>query len=152
MLGWDAINYKWQTWIIDFDSRVQNSIWKSLGLEKPKGWHIAVIIVLACAAWSLVIILPGTIFGRRKSDPCEKQWSRVQRRFSAAGVKRGEFETPTSYIDRLSEQWPEHTDRLQELLQIYQQGRFGKAALNAGAKRKFAREMRSIISQLQPVR
>ncbi len=151
ILSWDAINYKWQNWIIDFDTRTQNSIWKSLGLQKPKGWHIAVILALACAAWAILIILPGSIFHRRKTDPCEKQWRRVQRKFATHGFHQGNYETPTSYIERLTHKWPEHGNKLQELLQAYQQGRYSAAAVNAGTRNQFAREMKTILSQLGSV-
>lgn len=148
MLSMDALNYKWQNWVIDFDSRKQSSIWKSLGLQKPKGWHIAVILIAACAAWTLVIILPGSISRRRKSDPCEKQWIRLRRKFSAHGFHQGDTETTTSYISRLSRRFPQHASNLQDLLKAYQQGRFSSAAQQAETKRQHSKEMRAIIARL----
>lgn len=147
-LQWDALNYKWQTWVIDFDLSTQNSLWKRLGLHKPNGWHIALIIALAGALWAAIIILSGSFSDRRKLDPCEKQWRRLQRKFSPHGIQQSKTETTTTYIERLVRRWPEHRNQLEKLLVAYQHGRFSAAANRESTQHLFAREMREQLLQL----
>ncbi len=151
-LKWDAMNYKWQSWIIDFDSRTQQSFWKSIGMQKPRGWHIALILVLLCALWTLIIVMPGSMLRRRQSDPCERQWSRLQRKFSSQGISQGEHETTTGYIDRLTQRWPQHASLLQKILNAYQQGRFSSSAREVATRRHFANEMGALMRKLGKVR
>ena len=151
-LKWDAMNYKWQNWVIDFDSRTQQSIWKSVGMQKPSGWHIALILVLVCAVWTLIIVLPGSMLLRRKSDPCERQWSRLQRKFASQGISQGAHETTTGYIDRLTQRWPQHASLLQKILHAYQQGRFSSSAREDATKRHFANEMGALLRKLKKAR
>ena len=147
-LKWDVLNYKWQTLVIDFDSSMQNSIWRSLGLRKPNGWQIALILALLCAVWTLTIVLPGSTLRRSKPDPCERQWKRLQRKFSPHGIRQRSDETTALYIDRLSDRWPEHSRRLQALLIAYQRGRFSESAQEARTQRRYAREMKVLVQQL----
>jgi transglutaminase-like putative cysteine protease len=145
-LGWDAVSYKWQSWIIDFDSRTQNSFWQSIGLQKPKGWHVALILAAVSVLWALIILLPGSIL--RQADPCVKQWLRLQGKFSRHGVYPSSHETPTAYIARVSQHWPQHTGQLREILSLYQHGRFSAAAQDRRTRGLIAKKMRSKILRL----
>jgi len=147
-LEWDAVNYKWQTLVIDFDSRIQTSLWNSLGLHKPDGWQIATILALAVGLWTLLIVVISSIWRRTTPNPCEIQWKRLQRKFSAHGINQSSCETATRYTDRLSQQWPEHSVRLQALLTAYQHGRYSEYARTKETQRHFAHKMKFLLLQI----
>ena len=147
-LQWDAINYKWQSWVIEFDSRRQQSLWQTLGLHKPSGWHIAIMLVLVGALWTLIIVLPGSIIRQRNLDPCEKQWRRLLARLAGRGMAKQHQETPTQYIGRVSQRWPEHANTLQLLLEAYHSGRFSSASQKRKDQDQYARQMHRQLAKI----
>jgi len=104
------------------------------------------ILAAVSVLWALIILLPGSIL--RQADPCVKQWLRLQGKFSRHGVYPSSHETPTAYIARVSQHWPQHTGQLREILSLYQHGRFSAAAQDRRTRGLIAKKMRSKILRL----
>ncbi len=144
----DAINYAWQQFFIGFDVDSQNAIWQKLGLDKPKGWVIAVLLVGVVIVWMLLILFPPSLLKHKSRTPCEKQWTVFCRRFASSGLMRLPYESPTDYTNRVSERWPQHRRHIKALLRSYHLGRFSKSGQSIKSQRNHARTMKHALQEI----
>lgn len=113
-LRWDAMNYNWKRFVIDFDNQSQTSFWQSLGLPKPKLWQIASLILLCCGVWSW-FVLQSSLGQTRTSNADTRLWRAYCARLKKAGLPRFRSEGPRDYHARSITAWPEHAQELEEI-------------------------------------
>lgn len=138
----DAINYAWQQFIIGFDVDSQTAMWQKLGLNKPRGWMIAVMLLVAALIWMLLILFPSYLLRSGTSSPCEKQWALFCRRFGARGVLRLGHESPGDYVQRVIRHSPQHHRSIRVILQNYELGRFSESGQNRKSHSQYAQTMK----------
>ena len=147
-LQWDSINYAWQQVVVGFDSAQQNQIWSKLGLKKPSALTIVLVIIGAGLVWMGLILLPSSVLGRTKLDPCETQWIKFCRKFSGKGQARHQGESARDYINRLGDEWPQHRSSMNKLLTAYHAGRFSEAAQHKKTHLHYANQMKGALQHI----
>lgn len=148
-LKWDSINYAWQQLVIGFDASQQNEMWKKLGLEKPSGVVIVLLILATALIWMMMILFPAKLPNRSKLDPCEAQWQVFCRLFAKKGIIRESGESPRDYVSRLISHWPQHHQSMNNLLAAYHTGRFSKPAQQKQVHKQYAKEMKLALQRIK---
>ena len=146
-LKWDAINFAWQRLVINFDTSSQKALWKKLGIEKPSGWMIVLAITAAALAWALMIIKP---FPSRHPSlkPCESYWQLLVKKLESQGLTKDKGETPTRYIQRACERWPQHHTALSALVDSYHRGMFTPQGTQLHHHQQMALEMKFALKEI----
>jgi lytic murein transglycosylase B len=82
---WEAINNRWNQWVLNYSRKQQFDLLQSLGMSSPSWQDLATLLIgllcsgaLAGAAWAA--------WDRRRQDPWQRLQRRVQQRLAALGV------------------------------------------------------------------
>ena len=126
-LTWDAINTKWNEWILAYGPDNQSKFMEWLGMENPD-WRkmmlvLVAIVVLLIAVISLLLVL-------RYRPPPKDEAARLYRKFTkAAGVEPAMGETPISYFNRLTIERADITAKADTVTSHYLDARYGPPGL-----------------------
>ncbi|MGI9261344.1 MAG: transglutaminase TgpA family protein [Woeseiaceae bacterium] len=126
-LTWDALNAKWNEWILAYGPDNQGQFMEWLGMEDPD-WQkmmltLVVILVILIGIISVMLII-------RYRPPPKDHAARLYRKFtSATGVDPVMGETPLSYSRRLGEERTAMRESVQEITDLYLRARYGPPGL-----------------------
>ncbi len=100
---WDAVNNRWNQWVLNYTQDRQLDLLKKLGFESPSWTDLAYVLIavvvlvsLAGAAWM--------VWERQQHDPWLRLLERVRRRLRALGLEAGPASTPRTLARELREQ------------------------------------------------
>lgn len=101
--AWDAVNNRWNQWVLNYTQQRQLDLLKNLGFESPGWedllyilWSIVVVASLASAAWSA--------WERQRQDPWLRLLVRARKAFAHAKLQLPPQSTPRQLI----ELWRQH--------------------------------------------
>lgn len=123
-LHWDAVNYRWQRWIVEFNRERQQMLWRNLGLPKPQPWQVVAVILFLAAVW--LGLLAHWLLRQRRLDPAQRAWEKLCLRLARAGLPRAAYEPPLAYASRAARRWPGAAATLREIGRAYCLARYGK--------------------------
>jgi transglutaminase-like putative cysteine protease len=89
LLLWDAVNVRWNEWVIGYGPQLQRSLLQYLGLERP-GWRsLLTLAAIATAALlvALTLYLGWTSHRHRRGDRAARCFARFTRALEAAHVR-----------------------------------------------------------------
>ncbi|MGB5578985.1 MAG: DUF3488 and transglutaminase-like domain-containing protein [Woeseia sp.] len=130
-LTWDAVNAKWNDWILGYGPENQNNFMNWLGMENPN-WRKLMLTLIAILAVLIFAISALLVWRYRppRSDPA----SRLYRRFAKSiGSEPQRGETPLQYAARLRNENPETGELSENIVRLYLQARYaegGEAAID----------------------
>jgi transglutaminase-like putative cysteine protease len=118
-LRYDALTYRWQSWVVGFDGKVQFDLLRDVFGEVSAGRFAAALI----GAWALVLI-PVALSLLRKRDtrprrPLDREYLRVCDRLEAAGYPRRAGESAAHYATRISQACPAWAAPLEQITALY---------------------------------
>lgn len=118
-LRYDALTYRWQSWVVGFDGVAQVNLLRDFLGDINAGRFAAVFI----GSW-VVLLLPVALglFRRRDTKPLSKidrGFLKVCERLAALGYPRLGGETASQYAERVGAECPAWSQRLTELSGLY---------------------------------
>ncbi len=126
-MTWDALNTKWNEWILAYGPDNQSQFMEWLGMDDPN-WRkmmltLIVIVIALIAIISLLLIM-------RYRPPPKDDAALLYRKFTrAAGVEPEMGETPYSYFARLTNERTELTEKAGDVTSLYLDARYGPTEL-----------------------
>ncbi len=105
--AWDAVNNRWNQWVLNYTQASQFNLLKNIGFESPS-WEdliyllcgIIVSASLAGAAWSA--------WSRHRQDPWLRLLAQAQQRLQRAGLTASPNATPRQLAAQLQQQGSSH--------------------------------------------
>lgn len=118
-LRYDALTYRWQSWVVGYNSEEQFDLLHKL-MGQVSATKFAVLLI---GSWVLVLVpVAISLFLRRPRQQLSAQ-DRTYRKFCAKlaklGVVRAPGETPDQYAERATKQFPHLSEPLQEVTGLY---------------------------------
>ena len=145
-LGWEALNNRWNQWVMNYSRTQQMDVLKKLGFTAPSWEDLALLLMgafstltLAGAAWAW--------WERHRTDPWARQRERLRRALQAVGVPAAAHEAPRQLATRVRERFGAGGEALASLLDALEQQRYGRAAQprpSATLTREFAAQARAL--------
>jgi hypothetical protein len=127
-LRYDALTYRWQSWVVGFDGNAQFSLLRDVLGEVSAGRFAAVLI----GTWALVLLpIALGLLRRRDTRPISKldrAYLRACDRLAALGYPRFTGESATQYAARVSSACPAWSQPLKELSGLYTEVAYGEPA------------------------
>ena len=124
-LQWQQMDYRWQRWVLDYDSQKQQRL-----LSKYLGEITATKLVLALLIPLIVIVLLFSIIRLRAAlrVPVQvKLYRRLQKQLASLGVKYQKGESISHYCDRAAQQHPQMASQLAKLKQAFEHAMYTDA-------------------------
>jgi len=151
--AWDAVNHRWNQWVLNYSQARQLDLLKNIGFEEPN-WQD--LIVLLCAVVVLVSLggAAWSAWERHQQDPWLRLLHLAQRRLQGAGMARAPNSTPRQLAqqvlddaarterlpDAARQAWHDWLIRLEAL-------RYAPAC--AGRARNFKQQLATLQSELK---
>ena len=146
--GWEALNNRWNQWVLNYSRSQQFDALKRLGFDAPSWEDLALLtlgafssLALAGAAWAA--------WDQYRIDPWTRQMARLRRAVRALGLATTGHDTPRALAQRLREHFGAASAPLAVLLDALERQRYGRATRarpDAGLTREFVK----IAHALQP--
>ncbi len=129
VMTWDAINAKWNDWILGYGPETQNKFMEWLGMEKP-GWR-KMLLTLVALVIAMIIAISGMLMLRYR-PPRKDDASRLYEKFvRKTGLERQTGETPQEFAERALSAKTLPADTILQVTAIYLNARYGPDAENA---------------------
>jgi len=128
VLAWDALNNRWNEWVVGYGAVAQRDFLTALGL-RDKGYLGAVAMTLAALSVAgLVLWLAATFWvrARRTTDPAARAYGIFCHRLAHRGLQRGESEGPVAFADRAAATRPDLAAEIRQITRAYTQLRYGE--------------------------
>jgi hypothetical protein len=151
-LRYDALTYRWQTWVVGFDSEKQLHVLHSFFGEFSARTFAAVLL----GSWALVLV-PVAISLFRKRDthlvsPLDKHYRVFCARMARLGLIRKPGETPSQFAQRASQVQPRFFDQLWQIAELYNDLAYADAKSSTGRSAEALRKFRRAVSGFKPDR
>lgn len=125
---YDAFNFVWQRWVLNYQSR-QNDLLRDWlgGLDY---WRLILAVLLP-----LALVLAGVLgwpllkaLRRGHRDRLERRLERLQLRLGQVFGPRQRHQTLTAWLRTLAPRWPEQQETLEQLARLDEQRRYARQA------------------------
>ncbi|WP_339898638.1 DUF3488 and transglutaminase-like domain-containing protein [uncultured Gilvimarinus sp.] len=137
-LRWDALNYRWQLWVMGYDSAAQQALLRKwFGRVSP--WHLALLVITVVALTSLLLLLPLLRRSGRGLPPAERAYARVAKALARCGLPRHVGEAPRQYAARISRERPDLADDINMLTALFERASYGDSQSALGRLQSAAR-------------
>jgi transglutaminase-like putative cysteine protease len=130
-LVWDAVNTRWQAWIIGYGPELQRALLERLGAGNlRRTQRQAVLLGLAVAATAVLLIALSAHLAwrrrrRKRIDPAAACFAAFGRRLERRRVRaRGPAETPHAYAERAAASLPRAAEDIRAVTALYLRARY----------------------------
>ena len=125
--GWEAVNNRWNQWVLNYTRGQQLDVLKSLGFTSPSWEDLALLLVESLS----VLALTGAAwawFDRHRVDPWVRQLERMKRALRALGLQAAPHEPPRTLALGIRTTFGAAGEPVAALLDALEQQRYGKSA------------------------
>lgn len=133
-MGWDALNIRWNEWVLAYGPDRQKKFLSGLGFGAVDWGEMIVAMVAAMSGLALVFLVLRWR-SRLPADPVVRAWQRFCARLARQGLKRGPHEGPLDFTERVVAQKPEWAGPIREIGELYARLRYGPAPPIAEVRR-----------------
>ncbi len=141
---WDAVEAKWDRWMLGYGADTQKALLERLGLRLNDSgllWTLAGISV-ALIGGIVVVLLLALRLRRRAHEPLARAYERFCRRLLEHGVTRSPWEGPTALGERAALLLPAAAAEIRAITADYARLRYGPpSALKPRALRQLQRRV-----------
>ncbi len=124
----DAIDNRWNQWVLGYGPEQQAEFLRSLGLDirswRQLGWTLAVVV----GGTFIIITLLVLIKRPPDADPVQQQYQRFCRKLARRGVVRQAHESANDFAQRITTARPDLTASVALITRLYSQLRYGPIA------------------------
>ncbi len=125
-MTWDAMNAKWNEWILAYGPDNQGRFMEWLGMDEPD-WR-KMMLTLVTIVVALVGIISVLLMLRYRPPPKDHAARLYQKFTRAAGIEPEQGETPLTYALRLGDEKSEISGFANEITSLYLDARYGPSA------------------------
>ncbi len=147
--GWEALNNRWNQWVLNYSRGQQIDLLKELGFKSPNWEDLALLLIGALSTLSLAGA-GWAWWERQRQDPWVRQFAQVRRALQRLGLAAPAHEPPRALAQRVQGHFGAQGEALVALQARLAQQRYGRQALPrplASLTRALRREARQLARQ-----
>ncbi|WP_300672578.1 DUF3488 and transglutaminase-like domain-containing protein [Desulfoluna sp.] len=148
-LGWDAINYQWDSQVIGYSDTLQDDFLKKLGISSRHwtGWLKATLWGLAfCALIVSLAWLAVEWRGRKRKPRVQASWRLFQRKLEKQGLTRHAATGPHDFLERIKKEQPHLYPEARTITRLYVAITYGRE----GATHEKQGELKRAVARFNP--
>ncbi len=124
--SWEAVNNRWNQWVLNYSRGRQIDILKNLGVDRPSWTDLALLLIGALSSLALV----GAAWAwwdQHRVDPWVRQMERLRSALRQRGLDSAAHEAPRTLAGRVRTQFGPQGDALVALLDTLERQRYGRS-------------------------
>jgi len=126
--GWDAVNNRWNQWVLNYSRSQQFDVMKQLGFTSPSWEDLALLLIGACSSLA-VAGAAWAWWDRHRIDPWTRQREHLRRALRALGLSTATHDTARTLSHRVQSRFGVRGEALAALLLVLERQRFSRDAL-----------------------
>lgn len=142
--NWEAINHRWNDWVLNYARSNQSDLLRALGFEHWKATHIVAWLCAIAAA-----VLAGLAVQRwraqRIADPWLRLMGQARHKLEQAGITHASHLGPRSLAQAAQAQWGDESRQLQQWLLQMEQWRYAAQSTQTPSLATLQRTYRALI-------
>ena len=144
--GWEALNNRWNQWVLSYSRGQQLDVLKSLGYSTPSWEDLSLLLIVTLSSLALV----GAAWAwwdRRRVDPWTRQMNRLRLALHSLGLPAAAHDAPRTLAARVRERFGAGGSGLAALLDTLERQRYSRAAMSrpqAALTREFLASARQL--------
>ncbi|WP_024299357.1 transglutaminase TgpA family protein [Methylomicrobium lacus] len=125
-LIWGTVDYRWQRWVIDYDSLHQSNLLSGFGIKDSR----AMVYWLTAIVSAMTLLLSASMLyqKRRKTDPALLIYARFCAKLARKGLVKGAGEGAKDFAERAKTQLPQHAVEIDRITEVFISLRYGRQA------------------------
>ena len=127
---WEAVNNRWNQWVLSYSRGQQFDLLKDMGIDAPDWQTLAKLLVVALSSLAL-IGAAWAWWDRHRIDPWTRQRETVLRVLRRTGIDADASDAPGTLAQRVRTRHGTRGETLAALLETLQAQRYGRAARRA---------------------
>jgi transglutaminase-like putative cysteine protease len=151
-LRYDALTYRWQSWVVGFDSDQQFQLLQNV-FGELNARKFAVMLI---GSWALVLVLVALSLLRKRNthelSTIDRYYLRFCDRLARAGISREPGEAPDRYSARAAAVMPAAATTLHEIAGLYNRLAYADANLSAVERSGLLQQFKRAVRQFRPRR
>jgi hypothetical protein len=112
--AWEAVNNRWNQWVLNYSQKTQLDLLKNIGFESPS-WEDLGYVLLALIVLSSLAGAGWTLWERSRHDPWLRLLSGATRRLDAAGLTVSASSPPRTLAASVRQYWGPDDARAQAI-------------------------------------
>ncbi|MGK2899115.1 MAG: transglutaminase TgpA family protein [Burkholderiaceae bacterium] len=144
--GWEALNNRWNQWVLNYSRGQQLDLLKDLGVASP-GWEDLALLLIGALSSLALVGAAWAWWDRHRVDPWMRQMDRLRAALQRAGLGAAAHEPPRALAQRLRARFGAHGEPLAELLETIERQRYSRAPIarpDAALTRRFVAGARAL--------
>lgn len=142
-LAWDAVEARWDGWVLAYGPETQRAFLERLGLPGRDALKLAGIMIalLGLSLVTLWFVLSLKHRPARPRDPLERAWRRFETRMAKAGWPRQPAEGPADWLERLEREAPSLAAVTRPLINRFRSARYAGTSPDIDTIRQRLRQL-----------
>jgi protein-glutamine gamma-glutamyltransferase len=149
-LRYDALTYRWQSWVVGFDSEQQVALLRAFFGEI----NARVFIVALLGSWGLVLVPVAILLFRKRNtypqSPLDKHYRIFCDRIARLGLVRETGETPDQFATRAAQAQPRISEQLWQITRMYNELAYAMARSPDNSDADMMRKFTRAVSSFRP--
>jgi hypothetical protein len=141
--NWEAIAYKWNVWVIGYNTERQRDLLTWVGASNTD-WKSLAALLFATLGSIAALLIAWSMRDAARRDPVLAAWQMFCRKLGARGVVRSPHEGPRDFVRRAALGLPSSGAAIERIGALYVALRYGTQA----SAREIA-ELRQLVSDLR---
>lgn len=122
---WEAINNRWNQWVLGYNPERQKELLQNLGLDDID-WRGMTALLAALSGLILLGVTAWAMWQRPRLDAAQRLWLRFCRQMARAGLARHPWEGPREFAGRIASVRPEAAGIVYAVAEAYIAARYGR--------------------------
>lgn len=123
-LRWDAVNNRWNQWVLGYDQQRQMALLSRLAGSQVS-WQDMIIGLFATVSGAVLAIAGFMLYRKKRIDVLQGMYARFQRKLAKAGVSRHPNEGPLDFGKRAAGLLPKQAKAILDITLNYAHLRYG---------------------------
>ena len=140
-LNLDALNAKWNDWVLGYGPDKQNEFMRRLGMDDPS-WR-KMMLTLISIVIALILLVSAILALRYRPPPRDRAAVLYQRFVDKTGLKLDIGESPDAFANRVSADCNMGVDTVHDITDTYLEARYGD--INPAALQRLEDQVAAII-------
>ncbi|MCH9670093.1 MAG: DUF3488 and transglutaminase-like domain-containing protein [Gammaproteobacteria bacterium] len=143
--GWDAVNNRWNQWVIDYGTARQARFLSRFGIDS-KRWSQLIFAITIGVAMALALVAVWVIRKPLATDPLVRAYERFCAKLSRKGLSRDDHEGPVAYQHRVIRARPDLAHEVSAIVEMYVRLRYSPS----DADGMTVRTMHNAVREFRP--
>jgi transglutaminase-like putative cysteine protease len=144
-MSWDAVNTRWNRWVLTFGPKSQETMMSIVGIEKPSLQYLTIALAISTTIFLIILGLLQRRSNKPRIDQLQKCYQRLCARTGKISRPRRSSEGPQEYADAICKLRPDLATDLQNLFATYISLRYDSSS-DAQATQNFSQA----VARFQP--